>query len=136
MRKTNTFEKALPSLINAMVVVLISLPVAYFYSWQIWRFSAIVLFFFYNLFFTFFYEGRSLGQLACKSYWLPPVTRVQLLVHDFLYTLSFSTLFIWIWFPFDVFFANMLFLQLPTNFITGTTLHGYLSGGLTSGVRE
>lgn len=136
MRKTSAFEKAVPSLINACIVVLISLPVAYFYSWQAWRISAIALFLFYNLFFTIFNNGRCLGQMACKSYWLPPVTRAQLLVHDFLYTLSFATLFIWIWFPFDVFLANMLFLQLPTILLAGTTLHGYLSGGLVSGVRE
>lgn len=50
------------------------------------------------------------------------------LLYVILYALSFSTLFIWIRFPFDIFLINMILFQLPSILLTGSTFHGYLSG--------
>ena len=56
------------------------------------------------------------------------------LLYSFLYTLSFSTFLIWIWFPFDLLILNLLLLQLPFVLITGRTVHGYFAGMV--GVKE
>jgi hypothetical protein len=54
------------------------------------------------------------------------------IIFSFLYTLSFSTIVIWIFFPFDLLIFNLLFVQLPSVLISGYTLHGYLSGKMVS----
>jgi hypothetical protein len=59
----------------------------------------------------------------------------QQIIYTFLYSLSFSTIVIWIFFPFDLLLFNLLCIQLPTVLLTGTTLHGYLSGKM-SGYKE
>lgn len=53
------------------------------------------------------------------------------ILYTFLYSLSFSTIVIWIFYPFDLLLFNLLFIQLPTVLLTGTTLHGYLSGRMS-----
>jgi len=136
MRTTTILEKGLASAINAGVVLLMSLPIGFLYSWDVWRVSAIVLFFLYNLFFLGLKDGRSLGMMVTHSYWKDPVRFPQHFLHSILYTVSFSTLLIWIYFPFDLFLVNMLLLQLPTILKTGTTLHARLSGNLATVVRE
>jgi len=45
-----------------------------------------------------------------------------------LYTLSFSTLLFYFYFPLDLFLINMFLLQLPMVIIKKTTLHGFLAG--------
>jgi len=85
-------------------------------------------FFLYNLFFMAFFKNRDLGMMIAKTYWEKDYPIVNQIIYAFLYTGSFATLFIWIWFPFDLFLFNMLFIQLPCILITGTTLHGLLSG--------
>ena len=132
MRKTNIIEKAATSLINVAVVFIISLPFFKYLSLNNWKISVIFIFFFYNLFFLLFNNNRCLEMVICKTYWDKRGSFLKELIFVTLYTLSFSTLFIWIWFPFDIFFINMLFLQLPIILITGTTVHGYLSGNKCS----
>ena len=68
--------------------------------------------------------------------WEKPYTRFQRNIYSILYTLSFSTLFFHILFPFDLFIVNMMALQLPTIIISGTTLHGLLSGNMRSKIRK
>ena len=60
----------------------------------------------------------------------------QQIIYVLLYTLSFSTVVIWIYFPFDLLFFNLLFIQLPTVILTGSTLHGYLSGRMSGYVTK
>jgi hypothetical protein len=67
--------------------------------------------------------------------WKEEYSLKQQLIYVFLYSLSFSTIVIWIFFPFDLLLFNLLFIQLPTVLLTGTTLHGFLSGRM-SGYKE
>ena len=60
-------------------------------------------------------------------YWKKDYPIRQKLLHAVLYTLSFSTLLFWVFFPLDLFFVNMFFQFLMVRF-TQTTIHGYLSG--------
>lgn len=54
----------------------------------------------------------------------------QLTIYNLLYTASFATLFIHLWFPFDVFLINIFIIQLPVVIWKQTTLHGYLAGNI------
>ncbi len=132
MRTTNVIEKALTSVINFVIVFIISFPFFKYLSFLNWKISIIIIFFLYNLFFLIFNENRCLGMMAVGTIWDKKVSFPKELLFIFIYTLSFSTLFFWIWFPFDIFLINILFLQLPTILMTGTTFHGYLSGNKCS----
>lgn len=57
-------------------------------------------------------------------------TYAQKSIYSILYTASFATLFFYIFFPLDIFLVNMLCVQLPLIRMTGTTLHGFLSGNM------
>lgn len=73
--------------------------------------------------------------MICGTYWKNKVNFKKELIYIILYTLSFSTLFVKVYFPFDVFLFNILFLQLPSVIITGTTLHDYLSGNKSTMIK-
>ena len=75
-------------------------------------------------------------MIICGTRWPRQHKMHHEILYLVLYTLSFSTLFIWIWFPFDVFIVNILFLQLPAILLTGTTFHGYLSGNKYSVIKK
>ena len=126
---TNALEKLMVSVINTFFVVLISVPFYYIYGFNLkYRIILILFFLFYNLLFIFMSKNRCLGMILLKIYWRKDYPLLNQLVYAFLYTTSFSTIVIWIFFPFDLLLVNLLFLQLPCVLITGTTLHGYLSG--------
>lgn len=129
MRHTNIWEKFTASAINLLVVLFLSLP---FYSlWGFnyeWQISVVIIFFIVESFFFIFGHDIDLGMRIVGSKWKGRYSLRRHFVYTFLYTLSFATLFIHIWFPFDLFIINMLCIQLPTVLLTGTTFHGYLSG--------
>jgi hypothetical protein len=56
----------------------------------------------------------------------------RLSIYGFLYLLSLSTVLFWVFVPFDLLLANMVLVQLPCVILTRTTLHGFLSGGVTT----
>ncbi len=132
MRKTNVFEKLLPSVINASFVFLASLPLLKTLSFNEWKIAVVAIFFIYNLFFLVFNGNRCLGMILVRTRWGRRAGFQKEFLYICLYTLSFSTLFMSVWFPFDVFLANMLLLQVPSILFTGTTFHGYLSGNTCS----
>ncbi len=66
------------------------------------------------------------------TYWAKDYPLKNQLIWLSLYTLSFSTLLFWVFFPFDLFLINMLCLQLPMILIKKTTLHGFLSGQMVT----
>lgn len=132
MRKTSAIEKVLTSMINVVAVFFICLPLLKFLSINEWKIAVIVIFFLYNLFFLIFNQNRCLGMIIMGTRWDKRVSFNRKLLFIILYTLSFSTLLFLVWFPFDIFLANMLLLQLPSILITGTTFHGYLSGDMCS----
>lgn len=128
-RPTNIYEKLVPSLINAVVVLVISLP--FFLLWGHglkWKMAVIAIFFVYNLGFAIFNKNRCLGMIIAKTSWQKEFNLIQKLVYTVLYTLSFSTIFFWIVFPFDLLLVNLLILQLPLVLLRQTTLHAFLSG--------
>lgn len=128
MRKTSIIEKILPSAINAAVVIAFSLPILYYSSLTVWKISTILLFFIYNLLFLIFNKNRCLGMILCGTNWSRKNAPHHEYLYIILYTLSFSTLFVWVWFPFDIFLANIFLLQLPAVLLTSTTFHGFLAG--------
>jgi len=128
-RPTNIYEKLVPSLINAVVVLVISLPFLLLWSFGLkWKIAVIAIFFVYNLGFAIFNENRCLGMIIAKTSWQKKFSLFQKLVYTILYTLSFSTIFFWVFFPFDLLLANLLLLQLPLILLRQTTLHAFLSG--------
>lgn len=132
MRRAKIIEKVLPSLINTAVVFIICLPFLKFLPITQWKISVVIVFFVYNFFFLIFNKNRCLGMIICRTYWDKKVNFLKELIYIFLYSLSFSTLFIWLWFPFDIFLLNIFFIQLPMVLLTGTTFHGYMSGNKQS----
>ena len=133
MRKTNLLEKALPSLVNVLIIATLSSPLIWI-PWDIAtkKIITIGLFFFYNLFFLVFNNNRCLGMIIIDTHWEKDYPLKNKLVFILLYSLSFSTLFFWFFFPFDLLLFNMLVLQLPLILIKGTTLHGFLSGDMVT----
>ena len=132
MRKTTVIEKLIPSAINALIVFCISAPLFYVMPILYWKISVISIFFAYNLIFLFYNDNRCLGMMLYGTHWKKKVHFNHELLYIVLYTASFSSVFMQIWFPFDILLINLLIIQLPTILITGTTLHGYLSGEKSS----
>lgn len=129
MKRTSAPEKLAASVINAGLAFILSAP--FYLLWGFgfaWKLSAIVSFFVIEFLFFLLGDDRDFGMRIVGSRWKGKYSIPRHLIYNFLYTLSFATLFFHVWFPFDVFFFNLLCLQLPTVLITGTTLHGYLSG--------
>jgi len=129
MRETNIFEKILASIINIIIVFIIFLPFLFIVLDNTSKKLILIsLFFVYSRIFSFLNKGRDLGMIAIGTYWKEEYPLWNQLIYSILYTASFATLFFWIYFPFDLFLFNMIILQLPCILLTGTTLHGYLSG--------
>jgi len=127
-RKTNIFEKSLASFIDVTIIFLLSAPIVLILSINKWQLLTIGIFFLYNVLFLLFNRNRSLGMIIVGVEWAKAYSMQQKVIWLILYTASFSTLLIWIWFPFDLFLINMLLLQLPSILVTGTTFHGLISG--------
>ena len=132
MKPTNAFQKLFASVINAFVAIVVTLPL--FYLWGLglkWKLAVIVAFFIYEMIFLLRKDRRDLGMIVGKTFWKTPFSDSQYIFYNILYTLSFSTLFFNIIFPFDLLLINLLLIQLPLVVLTKTTLHGYLSGMMT-----
>ena len=128
MRPTTAFEKLLSSTINVGFVLgcffpFLFLDLSVFGS----KVLLIFLFFVYKIGVICFNHNRSLGMMITGAYWKKEYSLRKQFVHAVLYTLSFSTLLFSFFFPFDLFLLNMSFQFLMVK-LTGTTIHGYLSG--------
>lgn len=133
MHATSIIEKIIPSIINVIFILIISSPLFFLKISSLKKKIIIIsLFFLYELVFIFLNQGRDPGMILVGSYWKEDYFLIQLLIYNILYTLSFASLFFWKYFRFDIFLLNMLVFQLPTILLTGTTLHGFLSGGMTT----
>ncbi len=133
MRETSAFEKLATSALNVFFVLIIFLPL-YFLVDDIFTKKLILIgiFFGYNIIFLLFNQNRCLGMMIMKTKYAKKYSKSQHFICSVLYTLSFSTLLFWIFFPFDLFLFNMLLIQLPIVILKKTTLHGYLSGNITT----
>ena len=128
MRTTNFLEKFANSVINTSITLILSAP--FYLQWGnslAWRLSAILLFFSYHLFSGFIPGKRDFGMLLMKSKWEKEPSAWRYIFYSLLYTISFSTLLFYIWFPFDLLLINLLLIQLPMVLITKNTLHGYIA---------
>jgi hypothetical protein len=131
-KNTNAIQKLSVSIINTFFVVLLSLPFYLICDFTTtYKIILVLLFFLYNLSFIFLTKNRCLGMIILNIQWKKEYPIKNQLIYVFLYTLSFSTIVIWIFFPFDLLLFNLLLIQLPCVLITGTTLHGYLSGKMS-----
>lgn len=131
-KNTNAIQKLSVSIINTFFVVLLSIPFYLLLGWGLYfRLVLVFLFFLYNLSFIFITKNRCLGMILMNIYWKEEYSLVNQVIYVFLYTLSFSTIVIWIYFPFDLLLFNLLLIQLPCVLLTGTTLHGFLSGKMS-----
>ena len=135
-KNTNALQKLSVSIINTIFVLLLSIPIYLIFGFSItYRISLPIIFFLYNLSFIFLTKNRCLGMILLNIYWKDEYSIKNQIIYVFLYSLSFSTIVIWIFFPFDLLLFNLLCIQLPCVLKTGTTLHGYLSGKM-SGYKE
>ncbi len=133
MRETSTFQKVATSAINVIIVLIIFVPFYFLITDSLTRkLILIIIFFVYNLSFLIFNDNRCIGMILMKTKYAKKYPKRNHLIYVVLYTLSFSTLLFWIFFPFDLFFFNMLVLQLPIVLTKKTTLHGYLSGNIVT----
>lgn len=130
MRPTNLFEKALNSLINVAVAFVLFSPLLLVLNVSLLskKLIFILLFFVYQIAIILFNKNISLGMIVTHSRWKYEYSLPNQFIHTVLYTISFSTLLFWVYFPFDLFLANMLLVQVPSILLTGSTFHGYLAG--------
>lgn len=129
MRETKYYEKLSMSAINVLIALIAYIPFHFIYEdWTSRKICLVLLFFLYNLVVLIFNKNRCVGMIVFSSYYSTKVVFWKHLVYVILYSLSFATLLIWVFFPFDIFLFNLFFIQLPVVRLTGTTLHGYLSG--------
>lgn len=128
MKKTTAVEKLITSLVNASIITVLSMPLIFILDFNAWRWSVVGLFFLYHMTFVVTESRGCLGMRVIGTFYSEKFQTNQYILYSILYTMSFATLFWWVLFPFDVFLVNMLLIQLPTILITGTTLHGFVSG--------
>ena len=136
-KNTNAIQKLSVSIINTIFVLILSLPFYFIFNCSTtYRIILVLTFFLYNLSFILLTKNRCLGMIILGIKWKEEYPLKQQIIYVLLYTLSFSTVVIWIYFPFDLLFFNLLFIQLPTVILTGSTLHGYLSGRMSGYVTK
>ncbi len=133
-RLTTAAEKLLNSAINAGIAFLLFSPFWFLTEFTPLTKKVILIFFFFTLklILIFWFNNRSPGMVITKTFWKKSYPWYNQLLHAALYTLSFSTMLFWIYFPFDIVLGNILLIQLPTVLKTGTTLHGYLAGKMVT----
>lgn len=135
--KKDAWQKLFISVINVCFVATLSIPyfIALGFTFE-YRLILVLLFLAYQLVILLFPKRRSIGAIVTRSFWNKEYSLKNHLIYAFLYTLSFSTLVIWIIFPFDLLLINLLLVQWPFVQRTGYTLHGYLSGKMAGHVEK
>lgn len=133
MKETNFLEKFATSFLNTIVpfaifFLVLPFPTAYFNKKLIF----IATFFCWNLlYFIAEKDKRFYGMNILGTFWKESYSTQRELIYLLFYTLSFSTLLFYVYAPTDLFFFNMLCIQLPMVLLTKTTLHGWLCGVVT-----
>lgn len=133
MKKSNMFQKLTTSTINVIIVLIIFLPFYFFIdNILIKKLILISIFFIYNILFILLKNNRCIWMIIMKTKYTTRPNKLQYLIYTILYTLSFSTLLFWFFFPFDLFLFNIIILQLPVIIFKKTTLHWYISWNITT----
>jgi hypothetical protein len=129
---TSALEKLFPSLLNAVIAFGLATPALLLWGPDFrWKISVIALFALYESYVFLARKDRCFGMKVMDTYWGKRYTVWHHIVYNTLYTASFATLFLQVWFPLDIFLINIFLIQFPFVLLTGTTLHGYLSGMTT-----
>ena len=131
MNDTNALEKLLASIINTVIAFIISTPFIFIKTVIDFKYIFLIVFFLYQIAIVFTKDKRCFGMII-KTYWDKDYKNINYIIYAIFYTLSFSTIIIWIVFPFDLLLVNLLLIQLPFVVFTEYTLHGYLSGKMKS----
>jgi len=128
MKTTSIFEKISASIINIVITFIIYLPFHYLINTVFYKkITLVIIFFLYNLIFLIFNKNKCLWMMIMKTKYEKNYPLKNKLLYIIFYTLSFASLFFSIYFPFDLFLANMIFLQLPIIITKKTTFHWYIS---------
>lgn len=131
LRDTRPLEKLFTSAINVAVALVFLVPFFWVdFSALELKWIFIGLFLLQNLVAISFFDYRLPGMVVQNTQWKHPYPLPNQLVHALLYSASFATLLFWVWFPGDLLLINLLLLQWPCIQLTGTTMHGWLSGGM------
>lgn len=136
-RRTHAAEKLLTSLINGLVAVIASLPWLLLEPERLhYQLLLVALFLVENLVSAMRGDRRLPGMWLQGTVWQRHYPLRQHVLHALLYSASFATAVFWVWFPGDLLLINLLLLQLPCVWRTGTTLHGWLAGGMVDIKRQ
>lgn len=137
MRTTTVWEKIGSSVINIIIVFVIFLPFYFFIDdYVMQKVVFITLFFVYTMIFFFSNHNRCIGMMIMHVYYAGSYDFWKHFFYNIFYTMSFATIFFWIFVPFDLLIFNLLFLQLPVILIKKTTLHGYIAGDIVTVKRD
>lgn len=129
IRSTYAYEKIAASFINALFAFGMATPFLIWWGPTLaWKVSVVVLFGLYEAFVFFVHKDRCFGMQLLSMYHKYPFRKRDHILYCIFYALSFATCLVYIWFPFDLLLFNIFFIQLPVVMMTGTTLHGWLSG--------
>jgi hypothetical protein len=127
MKITSTLYKVLPSAINVVATFILTLPFLLLFGMGTsWKVVWVLIFFLYNVLFEYWYD-RSPGMMIFETVYESRMTLSKRFLYLFLYTVSFASLVFHEWFPFDLFILNGV-AQFICVQLTGTTIHGLLSG--------
>ncbi len=129
-RQTTRLEKIIASLVNIGVCFILSLPILIVYRSRVqWQIAFVVAAGIYQVIVATILRDRCLGLRAIKARWEQEryPTRRRIIFHT-LYFLHDASVAVWIFFPFDIFLANILILQLPLLLIANSTFQNWTSG--------
>lgn len=125
---TNLYQKLGPSIINVVFVLMLGGVLSYLSGFNFLdKLNIVLLFFCYEFICIFLFKGRDIGMIIFRTHWKKPYNLNRLLAFNLFYSLSFATLFFFVFFPFDLFIFNFLFLQIPCLILTKKTFHGFIT---------
>jgi len=134
-RSTNLFEKLIPSVINLVLISFITYIIALIFSFDRWSYvqlTFVSVALIYDFGIAIFCNNRCLGMFMMNTYWDKEYSMKQRLIYALLYSISYATAIFYLFVPFDLLILNLVFLQLPFVISKKTTLHGYLSGEMST----
>ena len=120
-------QKYSPPIFNAMIIIGIGIVFAPFQPLPP-KIFMIILFVVYNLGCLLLNKNRDLGMAMVGAYWKENYNRAQQLFYIILYTLSFTSIFFHLFFPFDLLLFNIVLLQVPSLFYGGMYFPNLLAG--------
>ena len=129
MKYLTPIEKIRNSIINIFITILISMPLIYLTNSLLHKKLIIItIFFLLKSISIFRKDHKTLGMILTKTSWKEKYPKHKHILHSIFYTISFSTIMFYIWFPLDIFSINIFLLQLPSMIKNKMTFHEFISG--------